>query len=131
MQIFSAEDIARIKKRISENPEFVKSVEDETANVRRKLYIQKTGLATWAHYFSCPVCGARLTFDYDCNDHFDCPNCGKSVSGEPYLGAWWRTIVSKNVEAAYKLAFLYVGEHLSPHLEYKYYLHLYAAKLVS
>ena len=117
MQIFSSDDIARIKKRIRENPAFVKSVESETANVRRKLYIQKSGLATWAHYFSCPDCGTHLTFDYDCNEHFDCPNCGKSVSGEPYLGAWWRTIVSKNVQAAYKLAFLYVGTEKEEYLD--------------
>ena len=83
MQIFNAEDIERIRRRIAANPEFVKSLECSTADIRRKLYIQKTGLATWSHYFSCPKCGSKLTFDYDCNEYFDCPNCGARVSGEP------------------------------------------------
>ena len=117
MQIYSSEDIARIKKKMQENPAFVKKVEDETANVRRKLYIQKTGLATWSHYFSCPKCGTRLTFDYDCNEHFDCPNCGEVVSGEPYLGAWWNTILDRTTAAAFKLALLYVGIGKQEHLD--------------
>ena len=39
MQMFSSEDIARIKKRISENPKFIETVEKSSANVRRKLII--------------------------------------------------------------------------------------------
>lgn len=117
MQIYSSEDIARIKKRIQENPAFVKSVEEKTANVRRKLIIQKTGLATWGHYFSCPKCGGKLIYDYDCNDHFDCPNCGETVSGEPYLGAWWEYILDVTVEAAFQLALIVVGAGKTEYLE--------------
>ncbi len=117
MQIYSSEDIARIRKRLSENPDFVKNIEDETANVRRKLIIQKSGLATWGHYFSCPKCGGRLTYDYDCNEHFDCSNCGEVVSGEPYLGAWWEYILDVTVEAAFKLALIAVGAGKTEYLE--------------
>ena len=76
MNIFSAEDIARIKRRLAQNPEIVEAILKKRAKVREKLIIQKSGLATWGHYFICPSCGVRLIYDYDCNDHFDCPNCG-------------------------------------------------------
>lgn len=117
MQIFNAEDIERIRRRIAANPEFVKSLECSTADIRRKLYIQKTGLATWSHYFSCPKCGSKLTFDYDCNEYFDCPNCGARVSGEPYLGSWWNTVLDRTVSAAFNLALLYVGAGKEEYLE--------------
>ena len=117
MSIFSKEDIARIKERFLKSPQMIERIEKDTLNVRRKLYIQKTGLATWSHYFSCPKCGTRLTFDYDCNDHFDCPNCGESVSGEPYLGSWWNSILNRTTSAAFKLALLYVGIGKAEHLD--------------
>ena len=116
MQMFSSEDIARIKRRISANPEFVSKVEEDTANVRRKLIIQKSGLATWGHYFTCPKCGAPLIYDYDCNDHFACSNCTEVVSGEPYIGAWWEYILDVTVESAFKLALVYVGAGKSEYL---------------
>ena len=109
MNIFSAEDIARIKRRLAQNPEIVEAILKKRAKVREKLIIQKSGLATWSHYFICPKCGVRLIYDYDCNDHFDCPNCGNAVSGEPYIGAWWEFILGATVAAAFDLAVLYVG----------------------
>ena len=109
MELFTREDRARIASRMKNNPAFLKMIEDKTADVRRKLYIQKTGLATWSHYFSCPVCGVRLTFDYYCNEHFDCPNCGSVQTGEPYLGAWWENVLDITVTAARLLALGYVG----------------------
>lgn len=117
MQMFSSEDIARIKKRISDNPKFVSNVEKKTENIRRKLIIQKSGLATWGHYFTCPKCGGKLVYDYDCNDHFDCSVCGNVVSGEPYIGAWWDYILDVTVEAAFDLALIYVGAEKSEYLD--------------
>lgn len=71
--------------------------------------IQETGLGTWYHYFVCPACGVRLTFDYDNNETFVCPNCGRVQSREPYLGAWWETVLCMTTSAAYELAIAYVG----------------------
>ena len=109
MELFTREDCARIAQRMKNNPKMLEKIERETRDVRQKLYIQKTGLATWSHYFSCPVCGVRLTFDYYCNEHFDCPNCGSVQTGEPYLGAWWEEVLCKTTVSAYKLALAYVG----------------------
>jgi len=109
MQIFTKEDKCRIKARMAGNSAYLKRIESDTADVRRKLYIQTTGIGTWYHYFTCPICGTRLTFDYDNNDCFVCPNCKQIQSGEPYLGAWWEEVLCKTTVAAYKLALAYVG----------------------
>lgn len=107
--MFSETDRATIRERAEHNPKYIEKIENETADVRRKLYIQKTGLATWYHYFTCPECGTRLRFDYDDNEKFFCPECGKAQTGEPYLGAWWETVLTLTTSAAYKLAIGYIA----------------------
>ena len=109
MEIFSKEDIARIRERVKENPRFVEKIEKNTKEVRAKRYIQKTGLATWYHYFTCPHCGTRLTFDYNNAEYYTCPECGEIQSGEPYLGAWWETVLTMTSSAAYELAVGYIA----------------------
>ena len=109
MNIFSEKDIERIRKRVKERPEYVRKIEQRTKNVRNKLYIQRTGLATWYHYFTCPECGTRLSFDYYDNEHFACPECGKIQTGEPYLGAWWETVLTMTSSAAFELAIGYIA----------------------
>ena len=101
---FSQSDIARIKERLDNNSELLNHIETYTAKVREKLHIQKSGLATWSHYFVCPACGVRFVFDYDNNTAFTCVNCGHTVSGEPYLGAWWEEILGLNSSSAYYLS---------------------------
>lgn len=95
----------------------LREIESRTANVRRKLYIQKSGLATWSHYFVCPLCGVRLIYDYDNNESFTCPNCAHTVSGEPYLGAWWEWILGLNCSSAYLLSLLYLATGKAEHLD--------------
>ena len=107
--IFSERDIEIIRKRVENHPEYITKIENSTSNVRRKLYIQKTGLATWYHYFTCPECGTRLSFNYNDNERFVCPECGGVQTGEPYLGAWWETVLTMTTSAAYKLAIGYVA----------------------
>ena len=109
MQIFTKDDINRIRERMLNNPAYVERIDLETADVRKRLHIQKSGIGTWYHYFTCPVCGTRLSFDYDNNESFTCPNCYNVQTGEPYVGAWWETILCMTTEAAYKLALAYIG----------------------
>ena len=108
MKIFSSEDIARIKERMAKNPRYIEVIERDTKDVRTKLYIQKTGIATWSHYFTCPKCGVSLVFDYYNNESFTCKNCGSVQTGEPYLGSWWENILGLTTKAAYLLALGYV-----------------------
>ncbi|MBR7112319.1 MAG: heparinase II/III family protein [Clostridia bacterium] len=117
MEIYSQSDIKRIKERVRKAPAFLEAIDAKTANVRRKLYIQKTGLGTWNHYFSCPQCGAALLFDYDCNERFVCSNCGSVHTGEPYLGAWWCKVLVMTTNAAYQLALAYVGSEQKAYFE--------------
>lgn len=109
MQIYTQQDMECIRSNMAKNPLYLERIRRTTANVRKKQYIQETGLGTWYHYFVCPACGVRLTFDYDNNETFVCPNCGRVQSGEPYLGAWWETVLCMTTSAAYELAIAYVG----------------------
>ena len=109
MEIFSKEEIERIRERVRKNPRFVEKIEKNTKDVRSKRYIQKSGLATWYHYFTCSHCGTRLTFDYNNSEYYTCPECGKVHSGEPYLGAWWETVLTMTSSAAYELAIGYIA----------------------
>ena len=109
MNIFSKTDIEKIKNRVRKYPEYIEKIERNTRDVRRKLYIQKTGIATWYHYFTCPHCGTRLTFNYDDNEHFVCPECSNVQTGEPYLGAWWETVLTMTSSSAYELAVGYIA----------------------
>ena len=109
MELFTKEDRERIAAKMKARPQVLEMIEKKTEDVRRKLYIQKSGLATWSHYFSCPKCGVRLTFDYYCNEHFDCPRCGSVQTGEPYLGAWWDEVLDITATSARLLALGYVG----------------------
>lgn len=109
MRIFTDNEILRIKKRVKEKPEYIEKIERRTKEVREKTYIQKTGLATWYHYFVCDDCGTRLVFDYRNSDYFICPECGKIHSGEPYLGAWWETVLTMTSSSAYELAIAYIA----------------------
>ena len=109
MELFTKEDKARIAAKMKAHPLVLEIIEKKTEDVRQKLYIQKSGLATWSHYFTCPVCGVRLTFDYYCNEHFDCPRCGSVQTGEPYLGGWWDEVLDITSTSARLLALGYVG----------------------
>ena len=109
MKIFSKEDIERIRRRAKEDTCFIERIEKNTKEVRGKLYIQKSGVATWYHYFTCPHCGTRLTFDYNNSEYYTCPECGEVQSGEPYLGAWWETVLTMTSSAAYELAVGYIA----------------------
>lgn len=109
MHIFTKDDLIEIKKRMEENPSYLSGIIVDTKDVMQRLYIQTDGKGTWYHYFTCPHCGTRLTFDYYNNESFHCPNCKSVQTGEPYLGAWWEAVLTKTTDAAYKLALAYVG----------------------
>ena len=117
MEIYNRSDIERIKERVRKNPSIIEKIEKNTSDVRNKMYIQESGIATWLHYFCCKECGARLIFDYYNNDSFTCSNCGKIHTGEPYLGAWWCQVLDMNLEASFQMAFAYVGTDNKSYLE--------------
>ncbi len=117
INVFTEQDKNRIKDRLIGNPRMLREIELRTANVRRKLYVQSSGLATWSHYFVCPLCGVRLIYDYDNNESFTCPNCSHTVSGEPYLGGWWEWILGLNCSAAYLLSLSYIATGEAEHLD--------------
>ena len=106
MQFFTQENLEEIRERMEKRPALVKKLSDSIAPVEKKLMIQKSGLATWSHYFSCPKCGTALSFDYDNNESFTCPGCSETVSGEPYLGAWWNRVLNITTSSAFKAALL-------------------------
>ncbi len=109
MELFSESELQSIRKRASRHPEYIKALDGLTADLRRKLYIQKTGRATWSHYFICPHCSVRLIYDYDDPLNYECPACHKVFNGEPYEGSWWDTTMVKNTVGAHQLAVCYIA----------------------
>jgi len=95
MVLFTQKEIDRMRERLPENPSVLKELYARCENaVKHGIRIQKTGIGTWGHYFACPDCAANLTFDYTNEFEYTCPKCGKVVTGEPYLGAWWSAVNS-------------------------------------
>ena len=107
MEMFSKAELLAIKEKAARHPEVIAALDKETADLRRKLYIQKTGRATWSHYYVCPDCGVRLLFNYDDPLHYECPACHNILTGEPYEGSWWDTVMVKNSGGSFQLATLY------------------------
>ena len=108
-KMFSDEEIEGIRAKVAAHPEYIAALDRTTADLRRKLYIQKTGRATWSHYFICPHCSVRLIYDYDDPINYECPSCHKIFNGEPYEGSWWDTTMVKNTLGAHMLAVCYVA----------------------
>ena len=116
MKFLSSEDVIRLRKRVKQDKSYIEWLERETADVRRKLYIQETGLATWVLYFVCPKCAVKLNFDYNDSEHYVCPICGGVQTGEPFRGAWWDLTLNKICDSAEYLAILYVATEKEEYL---------------
>ena len=111
--LFTREEINRMRGRLNENPSVLKELYARCENaVKHGIRIQKTGVGTWTHYFACPDCAANLTFDYTNEYEYTCPKCGKTVSGEPYLGAWWAHVngIMSGTAFSAALVWLLTGE---------------------
>ncbi len=116
MKFLSSGDVKRLRYRIKNDKRYFEWLESETADVRRKVYIQETGLATWVLYFICPKCAVTLKYDYNDSENYVCPLCGEVQRGEPFRGAWWDFTLNKICDSAEYLAILYAaterGEYL-------------------
>ena len=104
MRIFNESDIQRIKARAAAHPEFLAKILKTNEGVLRKLYIQKTGVSTWNHYYVCPKHSVKLIMNYDDPKHYVCPIDGEVFTGEPYEGGWWMDITYMTATACYELA---------------------------
>lgn len=106
-----------IRERVARDPSYLEWIDRETADVRRKRYIQKSGIATWVHYYVCPKCAVKLNYDYDDSEHYTCPLCGEVQTGEPYLGAWWDITLNRTSGAAQLLAVSYMATENKDHFD--------------
>ena len=109
MVLFTREEIEKLRKRAKEDPSVLKELYGRcSAAVDHGVRIQKTGMGTWPLYFACPDCAANLTFDYTNEHEYTCPKCGKVVSGEPYLGAWWACVNDRMCDTSYAAALIWL-----------------------
>lgn len=116
MKFLSSEDVQRLRDRVKRDKRYIDWLEKRTADVRRKLYIQESGLATWVLYFVCPKCAVTLKYDYNDSEHYVCPICGGVQTGEPFKGAWWDFTLNKICDSAEDLAILYVATEREEYL---------------
>ena len=76
MKFLSSDDVQRLRDRVKRDNRYLEWLEKRTADVRCKLYIQESGLATWELYFVCPKCAVKLNYDYNDSENYVCPLCG-------------------------------------------------------
>ncbi len=105
---FTQSDIEIIRRKAAKRPDIIKNILDKTLNLHKELHIQKSGLATWGHYYMCPYDTVSLKFDYSDSKNHKCPVCGRIFCGEPYDGAWWRIVLGMNADACFELAAAYL-----------------------
>lgn len=117
MIAFTESEINNIRKKVKANPKIIEKIESDTKNVRDKVYIQETALATWEQFYLCPKHTVQLKLDYYDNKHHVCPIDGEVFTGEPYDGSWWCRVLDMNFAACYKLAVAYVATDDKKYLE--------------
>ncbi len=109
MVLFSQEDVRRFHEKLKTDQSVLDGLRKGCERVvQHGIKIPKTGIATWGHYFACPDDATPLTYDYTNEFEYRCPKCGRVLSGEPYLGAWWIQTNGVNIAAAFNGALLWV-----------------------
>lgn len=108
MLSFTPQEISLIQQKAQNNSAYLEGILHRHNDLLNHLYIQKTAIATWPHYFICPKCSVKLIYDYHNPDEYACPLCNNKYSGEPYLGGWWSETAYKNAEGAFELAVMYL-----------------------
>lgn len=106
---FDEERVVALRARARKDRSVVDTLLKDTAELRSSpLMIQAHGRATWSHYYACPDHGVKLLHELARPDSYRCPVDGRSWSGEPYEGAWWRITNGKNADGARDLAYLWL-----------------------
>lgn len=117
MIAFTENELKKIRERARNNPKFIEKIEADTKDVRDKVYIQKTALATWEQFYLCPKHTVQLKLNYYDSKHHVCPIDGEVFTGEPYDGSWWCRVADMNFAACYKLAVAYIATEDDKYLE--------------
>ncbi len=115
---FTHQEIEKFREKAKQDPRIIDWLLEQTKLVRNnELKIPDAGIANWGLYYYCSECSVELTFDFDKPTQHECPLCKKVHTGEPFDGAWWRSIHELNYTAAYYLGLLYVGTAESKYAE--------------
>lgn len=116
MILFTEEKLCQLRKVVAENPGLLQGLRKSCETVLRYgARIPETGIATWGHYFACPEDSTPLTFDYAKDHDFVCPTCQRIYNGEPYLGAWWRSVNGTNSAACANAALVWALTQEKPY----------------
>lgn len=106
---FTPDDIKRIQARVQKNPALLKNLRNKTEFFFQYGVKVPVGTqSTWIMHFVCPVDSAKLHYDYASEHEYVCPVCGRTYSGEPYSGAWWRYTVEKVVDNSIVCALIWL-----------------------
>jgi len=103
---FSNKEMENIRHRAT--PSVIKAlIEDNQIVLNHEVLVPEDGRATWNLFYYCPEHGVRLTWDRNKPTSHCCPVDGKTFTGEPYDGAWWRWLNGLNAKACYDLGLLW------------------------
>lgn len=105
---FTELELEELHKRGSMWPKAVERMAGEVLQLMTEpVMVPKTGIGNWTLYYYCPVCSVQLVFDWHEGNRHRCPSCGRILSGEPYNGAWWGLVNSKNSTGVFQMGLLY------------------------
>ncbi|MGF1702893.1 heparinase II/III family protein, partial [Photobacterium makurazakiensis] len=103
---FSQQQLSSIRQRATK--QIVQQiVDDNDVVLSSDTLVPPDNRATWNLYYFCPEHGVRLTWDRNKPEEHCCPIDGKTFTGEPYDGAWWRWLNGLNAKACNQLGLLW------------------------
>lgn len=106
---FTQKDIDVMKQKLIKDNSIIEwLIKENTDVIENDIIVQKTGLATWTHYYYCPYHSVKLQFNARNSKEHICSVDGQIFTGEPYDGAWWRIMNGLNAQACHHLSLLWV-----------------------
>ena len=103
---FSSEQIRAIRDKASDR-HLQQLIDDNQVVLNYPTLVPPDNRATWNLYYYCPEHGVRLSWHREKPTEHVCPVDGKTFTGEPYDGAWWRWLNGLNAKACNQLGLLW------------------------
>jgi len=105
---FTQEEIGALREKVARKPAYLDLLKAKCEPFFEPIEVQKTGLASWSHYYSCPIHSTRLIYDRHKPHEHKCPVDGQIFSGGVYDSAWWCQTTYAQGDAAFDMALTYL-----------------------
>lgn len=107
---FTSEEVEKLREKSSAYPLTIEKLKHEVEEVfQGEIIVPKTGIANWILYYYCPDCSIQLEYRRNSPKGHSCPHCGRVLTGEPYDSAWWGMTNSRNYNAVFGMAIIWLA----------------------